>query len=875
MTDMSYPRPGAMRLACDECHRLKVKCTRGQPCERCSLRSRPCQYSIIVRKPPTTSAKRKAMEVAEAQAGLTGPSLHQLLTAHHHAGLNGPYGMDPSATKRRAVPHLLEKMDRITERLLFVANRTPGDYAAPDTLHPFTTTPAGTPYPMAHYPMAFTAPPNSAVPTSAMLAALGDYSTANVSASFPFAVAPAVYDQSAPFPFAVAPTTHDRSASLSSESEASTSGQPPVFGHPLPATYFRFQPPVAESVPVEAPPTLDASAFAEHLPSEDSLAAILSTTDLTYKQLRALIQGSLPGLGAPFDRLFLYRFLTRLKLGIVTDFLLFSVLGIGAHFVSLDPPSPDDKPQTYRELSHHFFQRSEALLVPALEHSSLDHIMAILNLAQLAYLGEDPDKALFLLSLAFNMGLSMGLHRSEKVIYREPVNQEAGSPELLKRNLLASPDRLLNEFHARFWWELYSHEVIASVSLDKNPALPASDTSCAFPSDDATFHSVLLNYFQRPSGPFYTDPAFPTMFPLTVHNFGNSLPFIQLVIFSSIAQSHIYKRHLAPDTFEESGVRLYAIFIEWWNDVAPDTFALDALPPEPDLFRTDRRAAFKLAQTVTIHAFYHTTILCLFTLPKNCKYRMSDPILQHCQSARWEAAQGVATLLDYYQIVPPEGYHYMVPVAFIQAAYCYLDLLPGVNRTSHPLSPTMSYKYPFRGAVAEDGTPAAFEASSLDNSYPDLSTLSMSMDKDKAIPDDSEASSTAEAARQAPLPMMLPTAKSIPGPSAATTDTPAGASHTATTAEPASRTFVTEETCRLSLAIAGLIDEILQSPDAESSVGVAASQLPDHPLVEVVQTVGRFVESLRYFLPVYSKIALQIKDINRRLRRVLKVYRPT
>ncbi|RKP33967.1 hypothetical protein BJ085DRAFT_13773, partial [Dimargaris cristalligena] len=66
MSDVSYPKPGALRLACDECHRLKVKCSRGQPCTRCAARDLSCRYSLIVRRPPTTSAKRKLLAAQEA-----------------------------------------------------------------------------------------------------------------------------------------------------------------------------------------------------------------------------------------------------------------------------------------------------------------------------------------------------------------------------------------------------------------------------------------------------------------------------------------------------------------------------------------------------------------------------------------------------------------------------------------------------------------------------------------------------------------------------------------------------------------------------------------------------------------------------------------
>ncbi|KAJ1953678.1 hypothetical protein IWQ62_005934, partial [Dispira parvispora] len=162
--------------------------------------------------------------------------------------------------------------------------------------------------------------------------------------------------------------------------------------------------------------------------------------------------------------------------------------------------------------------------------------------------------------------------------------------------------------------------------------------------------------------------------------------------------SHIYKRHAVPESLAESSIRLYNLFTEWWDDTMPTQFPLEPLATATGgLGPQDPVTVRRLSQRLTIHIFYYTTILCLFSIPKNCQSRLTRSTLEHCQLTRFRAVQSITRLLGLAFSVPPHYFHYIVPLAFTQAVYVYLDTLPGSNVTVYPISPALRKVVPPRG----------------------------------------------------------------------------------------------------------------------------------------------------------------------------------
>ncbi|KAJ1655720.1 hypothetical protein IWQ61_004579 [Dispira simplex] len=613
MPQSAFPKPGSLRLACDECHRLKIKCSRGQPCEKCQIRGKPCHYSLITRRTPVTTrnTKKAPPPPLTTNHGVTPVELPTPKQQGPSTLLTHPSGITVAPTTYDAFS-LLQKMDDITNRLLQASNQA-------NDLTPAPITPAF-----------------------------------SRSGSSPSISPPAGPTHPRLFPFSM--------------------GVAPSYGKIDHAQPTHEQNPEA----AENPNLADAQ-----------LQHRLNQLGITYTELVAMLRAVHETAPPQFVNAAVRRFVIRLRLNLIGDLLLYTVLAMGARSLHSAFPTANSR---YHTLDDRFFELAERHVQPTVEQSSLDNVTALLILAELTNMRELTNQALAYFSLSFNMGIALQLHLTKKPLAIDSSTTAAQTEDLV------NPDHLLTEFRTRLWWELFSHETLAALALERMPALQVSETSCAFPSDDEVFHEALQRVWQDPRFEFDTSPVYPSMLPFSIHRFGNSLPFVQLVTFCSFAESHIYKRHAVPESLAESSIRLYNLFTEWWDDTMPTQFPLEPLaaiirrqgPQDPATVR-------QLSQRLTIHIFYYTTVLCLFSIPKNCQSRLSKSTLEHCQFTRFRAVQSISRLLVLAFLVPPHYFHYIVPLAFTQAVYVYLDTLPGSNVTVYPISPALAKVVPPRG----------------------------------------------------------------------------------------------------------------------------------------------------------------------------------
>lgn len=75
-----------LRLACDFCHEVKVRCSGGNPCMKCHRSNVNCNYSFVSKMgKPKGSRNKKTICRLEAAATFQNMAIKQMVSDHSHA----------------------------------------------------------------------------------------------------------------------------------------------------------------------------------------------------------------------------------------------------------------------------------------------------------------------------------------------------------------------------------------------------------------------------------------------------------------------------------------------------------------------------------------------------------------------------------------------------------------------------------------------------------------------------------------------------------------------------------------------------------------------------------------------------------------------
>ncbi|KAJ1983135.1 hypothetical protein H4R34_001449, partial [Dimargaris verticillata] len=437
----------------------------------------------------------------------------------------------------------------------------------------------------------------------------------------------------------------------------------------------------SEPSPVLSPRLVSAASC----PYTDLLAQLGMSDSILVAMVNAFYQLTSP----TFATRFVERFVIRLKLGIVCPFLAYAVVAAGAHLTRVRQVVQLPDAQYLFNAKQLLVWRSRGLkladqvMFTAMESPSLDHIAAFLILAMLYNMQGRTNKSHQIMSLALNMGLVMRLHLTKEDAWTPHISPQQSAQDSLVRAMKANPVILQREFEIRFWWEVYAHDIVASVALERNPSVQSADVSCPFPTNDAVFHAVLLDLLADPTSEFMTSPDYPTVFYISVLNAARSQETLELVTLCSIAQTHMARRHISCHQVDVALPQIHTALTQWWAKTMPEHF--DLVPDHlPDEVKASKRQAYVLMnQRLNTHAVYQMTLLALHTIPSPCRSSLSPTFLAWSHAARCNAVQAITALIQPCRLYNLKIGHYMLALAFTQVTYLFLGLIPGTEVQDH------------------------------------------------------------------------------------------------------------------------------------------------------------------------------------------------
>ncbi|KAJ1978487.1 hypothetical protein H4R35_001886 [Dimargaris xerosporica] len=648
MTNAKSDKPLVYRLACDECHRLKVKCTKERPCQRCASRSLDCVYSPIVRRPPT-SFRRKGRSDLTALGGSTHWS-RSVPAEYHSLTPSLWYGMPMAAPLGVPQPAqwstLMQKFTEITERLGLPAD----GIAAADP----------------SFGMSFTGPSARApsYPAPTVTASTPDWAGASLAPDVHSTFGSVYY--TTPQASSSSPVSDDggtirdngRRYSLQLSSDSSNDPLPMPSPRPVSATTCHYT---------------------------DLLAQLGMSESILVTMVNSFYQLTPP----TFAGRFVERFIIRLKLGIVSPFLAYAVVAAGAHLawvrqvVHLPNAQYLFNAKQLLAWRSHGLKLADQVMFTAMESPSLDHMAAFLISAMLYNMQGQTNKSHQTMSLALNMGLVMRLHLTKEDAWPPNISPQQAAQDTLMHAMKANPAILQREFEIRYWWEVYARDIVASVALERNPSVQSADVSCPFPTADSVFHAVLLDLMADPTSEFMTSPDYPTVFQISVMNAARSQETLELVTICSIAQTHMARRHISCHQVEVALPQIHAALTQWWAKTMPEHFDLDPDHLPDDVKASKRQVYVLMNQRLNAHAMYQTTLLALHTIPPPCRHSLSPTFLAWSHAARCNAVQAITALIRPCRLYNLKIGHYILALAFTQVAYLFLGLIPGTEVQDH------------------------------------------------------------------------------------------------------------------------------------------------------------------------------------------------
>ena len=132
-------KPKKLRTACDFCHRAKMKCSGGHPCDGCKDSGFGCSYSVSNRigRPKGTKNKRTLERLSRETAENQGKSIASdqdqgLLTARSqdHSSSNSPLTATPTNSEDLSIDAILRTLSGTPDPLW----TDPGQMQLPDPL---------------------------------------------------------------------------------------------------------------------------------------------------------------------------------------------------------------------------------------------------------------------------------------------------------------------------------------------------------------------------------------------------------------------------------------------------------------------------------------------------------------------------------------------------------------------------------------------------------------------------------------------------------------------------------------------------------------------------------------------------------------------